>query len=67
MSDFVYVCFYCADVAEVSDEMVERIGEPECCDSKMARLDLVKLYAAWNNFDKVKEKLGEKIVKQFEG
>lgn len=66
MSDFVYVCFYCADVAEISDEIVSRIGIPNCCEYEMVKLNIVKLYAAWNNFDKVKEKIGEKIVKQFE-
>lgn len=67
MSDtnILMACLYCGDVMpRPSDEMLERFGDDtlNCCDHRMAEVDMNDMYKVVRNLDKLREHIEAEMI-----
>ena len=65
MIDPILICLYCGEKMDWSDDQEEKWGVPDCCDSKMLKIDRNGVFKLIQGLDKVKEALQDELVEDF--
>ena len=59
----LYICLYCGDTLETTDQQIKRFGKPSCCEEKMIKINRNRVYKIITSLEKIKDSLEKETIK----